>query len=257
MPLKIAIVGSGPAGCYAAEQLARLAPEADIDVIDRLPTPYGLVRAGVAPDHQGTKSVERVLERALTRPNVTFHGAVEIGRELGLDELRALYDAVILATGAPSDRRLDIPGEELPGVHGSGAFTRWINGHPDDADRAVDLDRIRSVVVIGHGNVAIDVARVLAKSRDEMARSDLAPSSSRTPSRGRLSPRFTSWAAVARPKPASPPWSSTRWAASPARIQWCDPMISRRPPARCWRSCTASRRSPIPASRCGSRFISA
>src|SRR5258707_15527775 len=175
MPLTVAIIGSGPAGCYAAEQLARLAPAAEIDVIDRLPTPYGLVRAGVAPDHQGTKSVERVLERALTRPGVAFHGAIEIGRDLGLDELRALYDAVILATGAPGDRRLGIPGEELPGVHGSGAFTRWINGHPDDADRAVDLDRVRSVVVIGHGNVAIDVARVLAKSREEMARSDLAP----------------------------------------------------------------------------------
>jgi len=175
MPLKLAVIGSGPAGCYAVEQLARLAPEAEIDVIDRLPTPYGLVRAGVAPDHQGTKSVERVLERALTRPNVAFHGNVEIGRDLDLDALRALYDAVILAIGAPLDRCLGIPGEDLSGVHPSGAFTRWINGHPDDSDRAVRLDHARSVVVIGNGNVAIDVARVLAKTPEEMARSDLAP----------------------------------------------------------------------------------
>ena len=175
MALSVAIVGSGPAGCYAAERLARAAPDAEIDVIERLPTPYGLVRAGVAPDHQSTKSVERVLERALTRPNVAFFGTVEIGRDLSLEELRRLYDAVILATGAPQDRRLGIPGEELAGVFGSGAFTRWINGHPDAADLPVRLAGVRSAVVIGNGNVAIDVARVLAKSRAEMARSDLAP----------------------------------------------------------------------------------
>ena len=176
MPLAIAIVGAGPAGCYAAERLARAAPDAAIDVIERLPTPYGLVRAGVAPDHQGTKAVERVLERALTRPNVAFFGNVEVGRDLSLAELRDLYDAVIVATGAPEDRRLGIPGEDLAGVFGSGAFTRWINGHPDAADLPVDLGRVRSAIVIGNGNVAIDVARVLAKSRGEMARSDLAPS---------------------------------------------------------------------------------
>ena len=175
MPISVAIVGSGPAGCYAAEQLARGAPDAVIDVIDRLPTPYGLVRAGVAPDHQGTKSVERVLERALTRPNVAFFGNVEVGRDLSLTELRQLYDAVILATGAPEDRPLGIPGDDLPGVFGSGAFTRWINGHPDAAELSVRLEGVRSVVVIGNGNVAIDVARVLAKSREEMARSDLTP----------------------------------------------------------------------------------
>jgi len=174
--LSVAIVGAGPAGCYAAERLARVAPDAAIDVIERLPTPYGLVRAGVAPDHQGTKAVERVLERALTRPNVAFLGNVEIGRDLSLEGLRGLYDAVILATGAPEDRRLGIPGEELAGVFGSGAFTRWINGHPDAADLPVRLEAVRSAVVIGNGNVAIDVARVLAKSREEMARSDLAPS---------------------------------------------------------------------------------
>ncbi|HMK69229.1 MAG TPA: FAD-dependent oxidoreductase [Stellaceae bacterium] len=176
MPLAIAIVGAGPAGCYAAERLARAAPDAAIDVIERLPTPYGLVRAGVAPDHQGTKAVERVLERALTRPGVAFFGNVEIGRDLSLAELKGLYDAVIVATGAPEDRRLGITGEELAGVFGSGAFTRWINGHPDAADLPVRLEHVRSAVVIGNGNVAIDVARVLAKSREEMAGSDLAPS---------------------------------------------------------------------------------
>jgi ferredoxin--NADP+ reductase len=171
---RIAIVGSGPAGCYAAERLAREA-DCEIDVIDRLPTPFGLVRAGVAPDHQSTKAIARVLERALGRPNVRFFGNVEIGRDATLEELRRLYDAVVLATGATGDRRLDLPGAGLPGVVGSGAFVFWLNAHPDWAARAVDLAQVRSAVVIGNGNVAIDVARVLAKTREEMALSDMSP----------------------------------------------------------------------------------
>src|SRR5689334_10828539 len=148
MPLQVAVVGSGPAGCYLVERLIRDAPQSRIDVLDRLPTPYGLVRAGVAPDHQGTKAIQRVFERALARDGVRFWGNVEVGRDVTLDELRQLYDAVVLATGAPEDRRLGIPGEDLPGVCGSGAFVRWVNGHPDAEDLAPLVARTRRAVVI-------------------------------------------------------------------------------------------------------------
>jgi NADPH-dependent glutamate synthase beta subunit-like oxidoreductase len=174
--LKIAIVGSGPSGCYVAERLVRQGKGAvEIDVFDRLPTPFGLIRGGVAPDHQGTKGVARVLSRALDREEVRFFGNVEIGLELRLTDLRSMYDAVVLATGAPKDRRLGIPGEDLEGVHGSWAFVGWYNGHPDFVGLDVALDRVRSAVVIGNGNVAIDVARVLARAGVEMDRSDIDP----------------------------------------------------------------------------------
>lgn len=169
----VAIVGSGPAGCYLADQLLRLAPDARIDVIERLPVPFGLVRYGVAPDHQGTKAVSRLLDRVLARDAVRLFGNVEVGRDLRLDELRALYDAVVLATGAPRDRRLGIPGEDLPGVIGSASFVGWYNDHPGCIAPA--LHEVRSAVVIGNGNVAIDVARVLAKTPAELAGSDLSP----------------------------------------------------------------------------------
>jgi ferredoxin--NADP+ reductase len=170
---QIAIIGSGPAGCYLADSLLRLVPDASIDIFERLPVPFGLVRYGVAPDHQGTKAVARVLDRVLSRDRVSFFGNVEVGRDLSLEELMSLYDAVALATGASRDRRLNIPGEELPGVLGSGAFTGWYNGHPDS--QPPPIDGVRSAVVIGNGNVAIDVARVLAKSATELAGSDLSP----------------------------------------------------------------------------------
>ncbi len=169
----IAIIGSGPAGCYLADNLLRLIPDASIDIFERLPVPFGLVRYGVAPDHQGTKAVARVLDRVLGRDRVGFFGNVEVGRDIRLEELMSLYDAVVLATGASRDRRLNIPGEELPGVLGSGEFTGWYNGHPDYRPPAVE--GVRSAVVIGNGNVAIDVARVLAKSSAELAGSDLSP----------------------------------------------------------------------------------
>ena len=167
----IAIIGSGPAGCYLAESLLRLIPDASIDIFERLPVPFGLVRYGVAPDHQGTKAVARVLDRVLSRERVSFFGNVEVGRDALLEELMSLYDAVVLATGATCDRRLNIPGEDLPGVVGSSAFTSWYNAHPDRQLRAVQ--GVRSAVVIGNGNVAIDVARVLAKNSEELAGSDL------------------------------------------------------------------------------------
>ena len=168
----VAIVGSGPAGCYAAEALAKKLPEARIDILDRLPTPFGLVRFGVAPDHQGTKAIQRQFDKLLQRPNMRFVGNVMLGRDVRLDELRDLYDAVVLAIGAPVDRRLGIPGEDLAGVYGSGAFVGWYNGHPDHVDLAPRLDST-SVAVIGNGNVAIDVARVLAQTPAEMAAADI------------------------------------------------------------------------------------
>jgi Pyridine nucleotide-disulphide oxidoreductase len=169
----IAIIGSGPAGCYLADQLLRIIPDAHIDVLERLPVPFGLIRYGVAPDHQGTKAVARVLERVLGHERVSFFGNVEVGRDVKLDELRSLYDAIVLATGAACDRRLNIPGEELPGVIGSGAFVGWYNQHPEATPPAVN--DVRSAVIVGNGNVAIDVARVLGKGPEEMAGSDLSP----------------------------------------------------------------------------------
>ena len=174
MPLQVAIVGSGPAGCYLAERLVREAPGCRIDIIDRLPTPYGLVRAGVAPDHQSTKAISRVFDRALTRDGVAFWGHVEVGKDVTLTELRRLYDAVVIATGAPRDRRLGVPGEDLAGVVPSGKFVGWYNSHPDCAG-APNLEGARAAVVIGNGNVALDVVRLLAKTPAELAQSDIAP----------------------------------------------------------------------------------
>ncbi len=169
----IAIIGSGPAGCYLADHLLRLVPDASIDILERLPVPFGLIRYGVAPDHQNTKGVARVFERVLARDRVGFFGNVEVGRDVRLQELMELYDAVVLATGAGRDRQLGIPGENLAGVVGSGAFVGWYNGHPHSQEPPVS--NLQSAVVIGNGNVALDVARILAKRSEELAGSDLSP----------------------------------------------------------------------------------
>ncbi|MFO1082560.1 MAG: FAD-dependent oxidoreductase [Reyranellaceae bacterium] len=174
MTHRVAIVGAGPSGFYAADGLLRANPDLHIDVIDRLPTPFGLVRAGVAPDHQGTKAVIRQFDRLLAQPDLRFAGNLEIGRDLGWDELATAYDAVIVATGMVIDRTLGIPGEDLPHVWGSWRFVAWLNGHPDFRE-GPDLSKVESVAVVGNGNVALDVARVLAKSADEMAKSDIVP----------------------------------------------------------------------------------
>jgi NADPH-dependent glutamate synthase beta subunit-like oxidoreductase len=174
MTHRVAIVGAGPAGFYAADGLLRGRPDLRIDLIERLPTPFGLVRAGVAPDHQGTKTIVRQFEKLLAQPDVRFAGNVCIGRDLSWDELREGYDAVIVATGMTIDRKLGVPGEALPFVWGSWKFVAWLNGHPDFRI-GPDLSKARKIAVIGNGNVALDVARVLAKSADEMARSDIVP----------------------------------------------------------------------------------
>ncbi|MCJ7421407.1 FAD-dependent oxidoreductase [Sphingomicrobium astaxanthinifaciens] len=168
-----AIVGSGPAGFYTAEALAKAYGDAArIDIIDRLPVPYGLIRFGVAPDHQSIKKVALRYDKVAEADNVRFVGNVSIGDAVSVAELRSLYDAVIMATGAPHDRRLGIEGEELPGVLGSAEFVGWYNGHPDHAGHAPPLDG-EHAVVIGAGNVALDVARILSKTLDELEGSDI------------------------------------------------------------------------------------
>jgi ferredoxin--NADP+ reductase len=170
----VAIIGSGPAGFYTAEALQKqFGEEVRIDLIDRLPVPYGLIRSGVAPDHQSIKAVYRRYEKVALSENVRFVGNVSVGGDVSITELRGLYDAVILATGAPNDRPLDIPGSDLPGVVGSAAFVGWYNGHPDFAGLEPPLD-IDTAVVIGNGNVALDVARILSKTTEEFAGSDIA-----------------------------------------------------------------------------------
>ena len=162
MTARFAIVGSGPAGCYLADALARAMPGAAIDVFERLDEPFGLVRFGVAPDHEQTRAIARVLRRPFDKGAARLRLGVEIGRDISLASLRRDYDAVALATGAPVDRRLGVPGEEL--AEPSGRFIRWINGHPEAAPPA-RLAGARRAVVIGAGNVALDAVRLLAKHR--------------------------------------------------------------------------------------------
>jgi ferredoxin/flavodoxin---NADP+ reductase len=173
-PLRVAIVGSGPAGFYAAEHLLRQDEAAvEVDMLDRLPTPFGLVRAGVAPDHPKIKSVIRVYEKTAAREGFRFFGNVEVGRDLDASELAERYHAVVYAHGAAADRHLGIPGEDLPGSHAATAFVAWYNAHPDFAGLELDLSCERAVV-IGNGNVATDVARMLALSREELETTDTA-----------------------------------------------------------------------------------
>ena len=168
-----AIVGSGPAGFYTAEALEKAYGEvARIDVLDRFPVPYGLIRFGVAPDHQSLKAVSKRYDKTAESPGVDFIGNVTVGRDVTVAELLELYDAVVLATGAPHDRKLGIPGEDLPGVVGSAEFVGWYNGHPDFADLDPFLQGSHAAVV-GNGNVALDCARILSKTRQEFEGSDI------------------------------------------------------------------------------------
>jgi NADPH-dependent glutamate synthase beta subunit-like oxidoreductase len=169
----IAIIGSGPAGYYTAEACRNIFGDgARIDVIDRLPVPFGLIRTGVAPDHQSIKAVARRYEAVALSDSVRFVGNVAIGDDVSVAELQTLYDAVVIATGAPHDRPLGIAGDDLPGVVGSAAFVGWYNGHPDYALLDPPLDG-RGVVIVGNGNVALDVARILAKTPKEFDGSDI------------------------------------------------------------------------------------
>jgi len=169
--LRVAVVGSGPAGFYAAAPLLDADPPVEVDMIERLPTPWGLVRLGVAPDHPKLKSVSRAFERIAEKPGFRFLGNVEVGRDLTHEDLLRLYDAVVYAVGSQTDRRLGIPGEDLPGSWSATELVAWYNGHPDFQQLEFDLNVDRAVV-IGNGNVALDVARMLALTPEELAPTD-------------------------------------------------------------------------------------
>jgi len=172
-PMRVAIVGSGPSGFYAADALLKSSTIVTVDMFDRLPTPYGLVRLGVAPDHPKIKSVTRVFEKIAAHERFAFLGNVHIGKDITVDELQRHYDAVLFTCGAETDRRLGIPGEDLPGSYTATEFVAWYNGHPDYRDRHFDLSH-EVAVVIGQGNVAMDVTRILAKTVDELKATDIA-----------------------------------------------------------------------------------
>ncbi len=169
--LRVAIVGSGPAGVYAVEALTRRG-DATVDVFDRLPSPFGLVRYGVAPDHPKIRSISAALTGVLEHPDVRFLGNVDVGADITLAELRTYYDAILVASGAAVDRRLGVPGEDLPGSFSATDFVAWYNGHPDAPIDAFTVDA-RSVAVVGMGNVAVDVVRLLAKTADDLRSTDM------------------------------------------------------------------------------------
>src|SRR5262249_45571067 len=171
--LRVAVVGSGPAGFYAAAHLLAADPPAEVDLFERLPTPWGLVRLGVAPDHPNIKAVSRAFEKIAAQPGFRFLGNVEVGRDLTHDDLTRLYDAVVYSVGAQTDGRMGIPGEDLPGSWPATAFVAWYNAHPDFEGLEFDLSGERAVV-IGNGNVAVDVVRMLALTAGEINPTDTA-----------------------------------------------------------------------------------
>jgi ferredoxin--NADP+ reductase len=172
-PLRVAVIGSGPSGFYAAESLLGSEHTVLVDMYDRLPAPFGLVRYGVAPDHGKIKNIIKRYQKTASDPGFAFFGNVRVGEDVTVDELRRFYDAVVFACGAQTDRRLGIPGEDLPGSYTATEFVAWYNGHPEYRDRTFDLSH-EVAVVIGQGNVAIDVARILCKTVDELKTTDIA-----------------------------------------------------------------------------------
>ena len=172
-PLKVAVVGAGPSGFYATEALIKADIAAEVDLIERLPSPFGLVRSGVAPDHPKLKQAIKVYKKIAQQPGFNYIGNVSVGRDVTADELKTAYHAVIYTNGAESDRRLGIEGEDFAGSHTATEFVGWYNAHPDYRDRKFDFSG-KSAVIIGQGNVAIDVARILAKSVDDLRHTDIA-----------------------------------------------------------------------------------
>jgi ferredoxin/flavodoxin---NADP+ reductase len=187
-PIRIAVIGSGPAGFYAAGHLLKdPAERLEVDMLERLPTPWGLVRSGVAPDHPKIKSVTRVYEKTAAHPRFRYYGNVTFGEHVSREDLLAHYHAIVYATGSPSDRPLGIPGEDLPGSHAATEFVGWYNGHPDHTHLEFDLLSAERAVVIGNGNVALDVARMLVLAPDELAPTDTADHALAVLAHGRVS----------------------------------------------------------------------
>jgi len=172
-PLRVAIVGSGPSGFYAAESLLTGALIVKVDMLDRLPAPYGLVRYGVAPDHPKIKNVIKVYEKAASHERFSFIGNVHVGKDISVENLKKYYDAIIFACGAETDKKLGISGEDLPGSHTATEFVAWYNGHPDHRHKKFDLSS-EIAVIIGQGNVSMDVGRILCKTVDELKETDIA-----------------------------------------------------------------------------------
>jgi ferredoxin/flavodoxin---NADP+ reductase len=174
-PWRVAVVGSGPSAFYTAEALFKT-PDArvQVDMFDRLPVPFGLVRGGVAPDHQNIKAVTRVYDKIAANPGFRFFGHVQVGRDLHISDLAAHYHQIVYAFGCESGQKLGVPGEDLPGVHSATDFVGWYNGHPDHANRTFALRSAKRVAIVGNGNVAIDVARILLASPDELGKTDIA-----------------------------------------------------------------------------------
>ena len=172
-PLRVAIIGAGPTGFYTADHLLRNAKVVEVDLYDRLPTPYGLVRLGVAPDHQKIKFVTNAFDKVAANPRFRFFGGVEFGKDVTLADLKAYYHQIVYCTGAQTDRRMGIPGEDLNGSHPATEFVAWYNGHPDYRDCTFDLTQER-VAVVGVGNVAVDVVRILCRTPEELATTDIA-----------------------------------------------------------------------------------
>lgn len=173
-PLRVAIIGAGPTGFYTADHLLRSTQATvEVDLYDRLPTPYGLVRLGVAPDHQKIKFVTNAFDKIAANPRFRFFGGVEFGKDVTLADLKAYYHQIVYCTGAQTDRRMGIPGEDLSGSHPATEFVAWYNGHPDFRDKSFDLTQER-VAVVGVGNVAVDVVRILCRTPEELVKTDIA-----------------------------------------------------------------------------------
>jgi len=185
-PLRVAIIGAGPTGFYAADQLFRQDNlVVEVDMFDRVPMPFGLVRSGVAPDHQKIKSVTAAFDKIAGHPRFRFYGCVELGKHLTVEDLRAHYHQIFYATGAQTDRRMGIPGEDLKGSHPATEFVAWYNGHPDYQDHQFDLG-VERAAVVGVGNVAIDVARILCRTPEELAKTDISEQALEALSRSRI-----------------------------------------------------------------------
>ena len=189
-PLRVAIVGAGPTGFYAADQLLKQEGlVVEIDMFDRVPTPFGLVRAGVAPDHQKIKAVTAAFDKVASHPRFRFYGCVELGKHVSVEDLRAHYHQIFYSTGAQTDRRMGIPGEDLKGSHPATEFVAWYNGHPDYQDHQFDLS-VERAAVVGVGNVAIDVARILCRTPEELAKTDISDQAMAALGRSRIKEVF-------------------------------------------------------------------